>query len=307
MSEIDREQVDAVAKLIGPSIHRTPVLSSSVLNEEFGREVYFKCENFQKVGAFKARGALNAVLQVDDSHQVVVTHSSGNHGAAIAWAAALARKESFVICPNNASRFKREAIERYGGTIVDCGPDIVQREIALQAFLQEREATFIPPYDDPNIVAGQGTATSELISEVPQIKQIWVPIGGGGLASGAIVAADGVYEVIGCEPELARDAHDSLAKGRIVPALPPETIADGLRSSLGTINFDILYRNRTPIRLVSETEIVQAMVKVWQVLKIIIEPSSAVPVAAALKESNHANDPIGIILSGGNYLPGVVS
>ena len=256
------------------------------------------------MGAFKARGALNVLLNLPESVETVVTHSSGNHGAAVAWAAKLTGKTAYIICPTNASRFKRDAIVRYGGVIVDCGPAIEQRETALQAFLHDRKAEFVPPYDDPLIIAGQGTATLELLEEVPQLTQVWVPIGGGGLASGAVLAADQSCEVVGSEPELARDAHDSLVRGGIQPAMPPVTIADGLRSSLGRLNFDLLYRNRTKIHLVSEDAIKAAMVTIWNVLKIVIEPSSAVPVAAALKQIDHDGRPIGIILSGGNFVPG---
>ena len=276
------------------------MLTSSSLNELFGREVYFKCENFQKVGAFKARGALNALLNLPATTGDVVTHSSGNHGAALAWAARKLGKRAFVICPTDASRFKRDAIERYGGVLVDCGPAISQRETTLQSFLQERDATFVPPYDSADIIAGQGTATLELIEEVPQVREVWVPIGGGGLASGAVIAADDGCTIVGCEPELARDAHDSLIEGRRLPALPPNTIADGLRSSLGQLNFDILRRSRVQVHLVSEDEIRGATTLIWQILKVVIEPSSAVPVAAALKAEYETRDPIAIILSGGN-------
>lgn len=278
-------------------------MTSSTLNELFRREVYFKCENFQKVGAFKARGALNALLNLPASSGDVVTHSSGNHGAALAWAARKLGKTAYVICPTNSSRFKRDAIERYGGILVDCGPAIAQRETALQAFLQERDATFVPPYDHADIIAGQGTATLELIEDRPQLREVWVPIGGGGLASGAVIAANGRCDVVGCEPDLARDAHDSLAEGRRLPALPPTSIADGLLSSLGQLNFDILRMAHVPVHLVSEDEIRDATALIWRVLKIVIEPSSAVPVAAALKDDSSDRDPIGVILSGGNIQP----
>lgn len=268
-----------------------------------GREVYFKCENFQKVGAFKARGALNALLNLPASSGDVVTHSSGNHGAALAWAARKLGKTAYVICPTNASRVKRDAIERYGGVLVDCGPAISQRETALQGFLQERDATFVPPYDHADIIAGQGTATLELIDEVPDVTEVWVPIGGGGLASGAVIAANGRCDVVGSEPELARDAYDSLTEGRRLPALPPESIADGLLSSLGQLNFDILHKARVPVHLVSEDEIREATALIWRILKVVIEPSSAVPVAAVVKDEQTSRDPIGIILSGGNIQP----
>lgn len=297
------DDVFAAAKRIDGAVHRTPILTSSTLNDRFGREVFFKCENFQKIGAFKARGALNAVLNLDAVSIDLVTHSSGNHGAALAWAARRTNRAAYIICPSNASRFKRDAIVRYGGTLVDCGPDIVQRETALQGFLQQRKAAFIPPYDHEDIIAGQGTATLELLEDKPQITELWVPIGGGGLASGAIIAAAERCRVIGCEPELARDAHDSLERGARLPALPPSSIADGLLSSLGDLTFDILHRAKTTVHLVEEDEMRTAMALIWQTLKIVIEPSSAVPVAAALKYGSSNSEPIGILLSGGNYMP----
>ena len=297
------DDVLLAAERLEGAIHRTPILTSSALNELFGREVYFKCENFQKVGAFKARGALNALLKLSAIAGDVVTHSSGNHGAALAWAARKLGKTAYVICPTNASRFKRDAIERYGGILVDCGSAIPQRETALQSFLQERDATFVPPYDHTDIIAGQGTATLELLEDVPNVAEVWVPIGGGGLASGTVVAANSRCKVVGCEPELARDAHDSLAAGRRLPALPPESIADGLLSSLGELNFEILHKANVPVYLVSEDEIRTASDLIWQTLKVVIEPSSAVPVAAALKDDRSKKDPIAIILSGGNVQP----
>ena len=297
------DDVLQAAERLAGSIHRTPVLTSATLDELFGRELYFKCENFQKVGAFKARGALNALLKLPSSSGHVVTHSSGNHGAALAWAARKLGKTAYVICPTNASRFKRDAIERYGGILVDCGPAISQRETALQGFLQERDAIFVPPYDHVDIVAGQGTATLELLEEVPHVTEVWVPIGGGGLAAGAVTAANGRCSVVGCEPELARDAHDSLASGRRLPALPPESIADGLLSSLGQLNFEILHNARVQVRLVNEDEIRAATVLIWRTLKVVIEPSAAVPIAAALKDDRTKKGAIGIILSGGNIQP----
>ena len=300
-----RDQIDVVgaANRIAGFVHRTPVLQSTSFNEIVGRPVYFKCENFQKVGAFKARGALSALMELPASVETVVTHSSGNHGAALAWAARQLNKTAYVICPTDASRFKRDAIRRYGGVLVDCGPELHQRESALQSFMQERKATFVPPYDHPVIIAGQGTATLEFLEEVPDIREIWVPIGGGGLAAGTVVAADGRCTVVGCEPELARDAHDSLLKGHRLPPLPPKTIADGLRSSLGELNFEILHRESVPVKLVNEDEIRAATTLIWQILKIIIEPSSAVPVAALLKEPRRSGEPVGVILSGGNVQP----
>ena len=268
-----------------------------------GAEVFFKCENFQKTGAFKARGALNAVLQLLSETRHVVTHSSGNHGAALAWAARETGRQATVICPRDASTSKREAIARYGGHIVDCASTIESREQALEEFLTKNEATFIPPYNDSKIIVGQGTATYELLSTNSDLKEIWVPVGGGGLCSGTIVGANGRARVVGCEPLLASDAHDSMKAGSIQPPLPPVTAADGLRSGIGKLNFEIMQAHELQINLVSEEEIVSAMRLIWQLLKIVIEPSSAVPVAGLLKYSRESVGRVGVILSGGNYTP----
>lgn len=300
LTGLSRESVVEAAARIRPYIHRTPVFTCSSLNDRVGGEVFFKCENFQKVGAFKARGAMNALLSIEDNTNAVVTHSSGNHGAALAWAAGLRDIECHVVVPKDASRFKRESMKRYGAHLIDCGPELQSREATLDEFLSSNDARFISPYDDPSIIAGQGTATLELLNRVDGLEQVWIPVGGGGLASGAILAANGKIEVIGVEPELADDAYQSMKTGRRELPREPLTIADGLRSSLGEQTFEILHRARTTIVLVSEAEISGAMSIVWEHMKIVIEPSSAVVVAAILRHSNLIKEKIGVVLSGGN-------
>ena len=292
--------VETAAAGIASFVYRTPVLTSRSLNDLAGCELYFKCENFQVCGAFKARGAMNAVLNLPSAVDSVVTHSSGNHGTALAWAASTTGRKAYIVVPKDAPAFKRDAIARYGATIVECDATLESRETTLEGFRRTNDATFIPPYDDVRVIAGQGTATMELLKQIEGLDQIWAPIGGGGLASGAIVAANGVCEVIGSEPELARDAFDSMRAGRLLPALPPMTVADGLRSSLGENTFRILHGNQTQIFLCSEDEIRAALRLVWERLKVVIEPSSAVPLAAILSNPGIANGRVGVILSGGN-------
>ena len=309
-SSLTRVDVEQASKRIAPYVHRTPILTSSTLDDLIGLEVHFKCENFQRSGAFKMRGAANAVLQLSKAERKtgVITHSSGNHGAALALAGSLSGVPVWVVIPENASSFKRRAIERYGATIVDCGPTLDDRETMVRQVGDETGATFVSPYNDERIVAGQGTVALELIDSVPDLDEVWVPIGGGGLASGCVVALqDSGARVCGAEPELADDAYRSLALQSIQPALPPITIADGLRTALGTITFGILNAYRMDIRLVSETDIVAAQKLVFECLKIVVEPSSAVPLAALLgraqdRENSGANGAsrVGVILTGGN-------
>ncbi|MCY3884262.1 MAG: pyridoxal-phosphate dependent enzyme [Gammaproteobacteria bacterium] len=300
MTDLSRESVEKAASRIRSHIHRTPVFTCQALNDIVGSELFFKCENFQKVGAFKARGALNAVLSMSDGISEVVTHSSGNHGAALAWAAGLRGMNCHVVVPKDASKFKRAAMVRYGANLVDCGSDLASRETKLAEFLERSHARFIPPYDDPYIIAGQGTATLELMEKVSDLDQIWVPVGGGGLASGAILASDGRVEIVGAEPELADDAYQSMKTGKRESPRDPITIADGLRSSLGDQTFEILHRACTTIALVAEAEIVGAMRMVWEHMKIVIEPSSAVTLAAILRYPDLVKKKVGIVLSGGN-------
>ena len=270
------------------------------MNKLVGADLFFKCENFQKTGAFKARGAVNTVLQLSSDIESVVTHSSGNHGAALAWATSLRKVKSYVVVPTDASAFKRRNMERYGAKLIDCGQELESRESVLQDFLYEHDATFIHPYDDVRIIAGQGSATIELLESECNLDQIWVPVGGGGLASGAILAANGNVEVVCAEPELAKDAYLSIQTGYRQPPLPPVTIADGLRSSLGELNFGILKAAKTQVALATEDSITRAARLVFEMMKIVIEPSAAVVVAAMLENPSLVAKKVGAILSGGN-------
>ncbi len=234
-------------RVYAPTFIARPVFMCKSLNEMAGAELFFKCENFQKTGAFKARGALNAVLGLDNDVTAVVTHSSGNHGAALAWAARQRGLDCHVVIPEDASPFKRANTARYGASMIDCRAELDSRESTLEKFLGSNSAKFISPYDDPAIVAGQGTAALELIKRISGLDQIWVPVGGGGLATGTIIAAQGEVGVVCGEPELADDAFESMATGKRQPPRPPRTIADGLRSSLGDIAFQTLYETKTPI------------------------------------------------------------
>lgn len=278
-------------------------MESSSINELVGAELVFKCENLQKVGAFKARGAMNAVLQLPATVSHVVTHSSGNHGAALAWAAAKSGKQCSVIAPSDTARFKKDAMRRYGATIVECGPLLSDREDALARFVEETEAHFIPPYDDFNIICGQGTATLELLSDACNLNQVWTPVGGGGLAAGATVAADGRVPIFAAEPELAKDAYDSMRLGQRQPPYEPRTVADGLRTGLGQLNFEILRNAKVEIVLAPEDGIVDAMRILWTRLKTVVEPSAAVCLAAMLANPGRAKGRVGVILSGGNVEP----
>ena len=310
VSKLVRSDVHQASQRIAAYIHRTPVLTSSTLNDLVGLELHFKCENFQRSGAFKMRGATNAVLQLSkaECETGVVTHSSGNHGAALALAGSLSDVPVWVVVPEDAPSFKRRAIERYGATLVNCGPTLEDREVVAQQVRCETGATFIPPYNDERIVAGQGTAALELIETVVDLDEVWVPVGGGGLASGCVVALQGSgVRVCGSEPELADDAYRSLALQTLQPALPPTTIADGLRTALGSITFAILNAYGLEIRLVSEAAIVAAQKLIYECLKIVVEPSSAVPLAALVDrkldqvgEYTGGVSRVGVILTGGN-------
>lgn len=300
MKAPSRDCVLAAVARIAPYIHHTPVLQSRSMNKLVGANLFFKCENFQKTGAFKARGAVNTVLQLSSDIESVVTHSSGNHGAALAWSTSLHEINSFVVVPTDASPFKRRNMERYGATLIDCGQELESRESVLQEFLKQHDATFIHPYDDARIITGQGTATMELLESEHNLDQIWVPVGGGGLASGAILAANGNVEIVCAEPELAKDAYLSMQTGDRQPPLPPVTVADGLRSSLGELNFDILKAAKTRVALATEDSINSAVRLVFEMMKIVIEPSAAVVVGAMLDNPSFVAKRVGAILSGGN-------
>jgi len=291
---------------IAPFVHRTPVLTCATLNRMTGAQLFFKCENLQKVGAFKMRGASNAIAQLDPKAAVhgVATHSSGNHGAAVALAARLMGIKAHVVMPDNAAAIKKLAVAGYGANITWCEPTIASRDEYLAAVVQRTGATVIHPYNNERIIAGQGTAGLELIEEIEHLDLLLVPVGGGGLISGCALAAKSLnpkIRVIGVEPEGADDARRSLAAGTLVPPMSPVSIADGLLAPLGEKTFAIIRRYVDDIAAVSETAIAHAMRTVWERMKIIIEPSSAVTVAAILEgKVDIPGRRCGIILSGGN-------
>lgn len=295
-----RADVVAAACRIAGRVHRTPVLTSRTIDGMLGAEIHFKCENLQRVGAFKIRGATHAVDALPAGVEVVATHSSGNHGAALALAAAEAGLQAVVVVPRDARSSKRDAIERYGAEIVTSEPTLASRETALEKVCRRTGATFVPPYDDERIIAGAGTAALELLEDCPNLDQIWIPVGGGGLAAGTVVAADGRVEVILAEPALACDAKASLETGVIRDALPPKTVADGLRTALGKRNFEILYNARTRVYLASDEQIRAWTGRIAEIMKVVVEPSAAVTLAAMAENPTVATGRVGVILSGGN-------
>ena len=293
-------------KRIRPFINQTPVLTSKTINHSFNTELFFKCENFQKVGAFKARGATNAVLSLDKAQLVngVATHSSGNHAQALSWAASLVKANAYIVMPSNSSAVKIAAVREYGGQITFCEPTLSARESTLQTILDQTNAAEIHPYNDPRIVAGQATSALELIRDVRDLDLILAPVGGGGLLSGTALSAHyfgNNTKVIAVEPENANDAFLSFTQKKFVPSVNPDTIADGLRTSLGTVTYPIIMDHVCEIVTVSEEAITMAMRYIWERMKIIIEPSSAVPFAAIMERKVDVNGKrVGIIISGGN-------
>jgi threonine dehydratase len=291
---------------IKDKINRTPVLTSATLDAQAHAQLFFKCENFQKGGAFKARGATNAVFLLSDeeARRGVATHSSGNHAAALARAAGLRGISAHIVMPNNASQAKQAAVARYGGRIVLCEPTLAARETTCARLIADTGAVLIHPYDDVRVMAGQGTTAVELLESIPELDLLLCPVGGGGHLSGVAVAGKSLkpsIRVVGVEPAGADDAYRSFNAGHIIPSVNPQTIADGLRSSLGKHTFPEIQRYADEIVTVSEESIVQAMRTIWEVMKIIIEPSAAVPYAALLEDKlNIADKRVGIILSGGN-------
>ncbi len=287
-------------------VHRTPVLTSQSLDGMLGGTFFFKCENFQKVGAFKFRGATNAVLSLSDEEasKGVATHSSGNHAAALALAARNRGIKATIVMPENAPGIKKAAVAGYGAEIIFCAATLDSRESTLNEVVDRTGATFIHPYNNFNVIAGQGTAALELLEEVPDLEIIMAPVGGGGLLSGTAIAAKALkkgIKVIAGEPEKADDAYQSLKVGRIIPSAEPKTIADGLLTSLGDLTYAVISKNVDDIILVSEENIVRAMRMIWERMKIIVEPSAAVPLAAVIeKPALFAGKRTGIILSGGN-------
>jgi threonine dehydratase len=303
---VDLVAIRAAHARIRPHVHRTPVLTSRSLDAVAEAALFFKCENLQKVGAFKARGACNAVFSLDDAEarRGVVTHSSGNHGAAVAWAAARRGIPAWVVMPENSAEIKKAAVQGLGATVRFCAPTLEARDTTCAAVQAETGALLVHPYDDWRVIAGQGTAALELLEEIPDLDAIITPVGGGGLLSGTAIASRGIkpsIHVYGAEPAGADDAWRSLQSGRIVPQTDPRTIADGLRSSLGVKTFAVLSTLVDAIGTTSEEAIVRAMRLTWDKLKLVIEPSSAVPLAALLERKLPvAGLRVGIVISGGN-------
>jgi len=287
-------------------IHETPVLTSQTINKITGAEVHFKCENFQRIGAFKMRGASNAILSLDEDERAngVATHSSGNHAQAVALAAKLTGIKAYIVMPKGSSKVKKEAVQGYGAEIILCENTLASREEALNKVVQETGARFIHPYDDFAVITGQATAAKELIEVTPNLNVIITPVGGGGLLSGTTLSAHYLQpnvEVFGAEPENVDDAYQSFKLGKIIPVGATPTIADGLKTSLGERNFDIISAMVTDIFTVSEQEIIDAMLLIWERMKIIIEPSSAVALAALINQKEFfRRKKVGVIISGGN-------
>ncbi len=301
----DIREAEELVRVVG---HRTPIATCSSLDDIAGRHLFFKCENLQRIGAFKVRGASNFVFKLPEetARRGVVTHSSGNHGQAVAVAAGMRGIEARIVMPSTASPVKRRAIEGYGGIVIECEPNEAARDATAARAVEETGGTFIPPYDHPDIIAGQGTCALELLEDLPDLQAIVAPVGGGGLMSGTSIAAHGIdagIRLFGAEPAGADDAYRSLAEGRIVPQTDPRTIADGLLTSLGPLTFAVLSEHLERIVTVDEEAIVAAMKLFWERAKLVIEPSAAVAVAVVLGEefrSLEGFERVGVILSGGN-------
>lgn len=302
----DLKEVQAAVKRIAPYVHNTPVLTSSTINEMLKTTVYFKCENFQRGGAFKIRGAINAILQLSEDERArgVITHSSGNFAAALALAASALNTKAYIIMPSNAPSVKRDAVAGYGAQIIDCEPTLKSREATMMTHQKKKGATFIHPSNDMNVILGNSTAVMELAKKVEQLDVVIAPVGGGGLLAGTALAVNHLHyyiETIGAEPFGADDAYLSLKTGKIQPSINPKTIADGLLTQLGDQNFPIIRKLVSKIIRVEEKEIIEAMLFIWERMKIVIEPSSAVAVAAMFRNSSEfKNRKVGVILSGGN-------
>jgi threonine dehydratase len=305
-AEPDFEAVREAHERIALHVHRTPVLTSESLNELAGARLYFKCENLQRSGSFKIRGASNAVFSLSDEEAArgVLTHSSGNHAAALALAACRRGIRAWIVMPSDSAEVKQRSVAAYGGEVTLCEPTLAAREAAARKILSRTGAVLIHPYDDNRIIAGQATAAVELIEEVPDLDFVLAPVSGGGLLSGTGIATRHLVpsaRVIGCEPAEADDAARSLAAGRLEPAASGRTIADGLRATLSPRTLTLLQRTTDAIQLVTEEEIVTAMRLLWECLKMVVEPSAAVAAAPALFRQLRARGrKVGIILSGGN-------
>ena len=299
--------IEKAHQRISDHIHNTPILTSDSLDNELGSNLFFKCENFQKTGSFKIRGATNSILQLNDTEikNGIITTSSGNHGAAVAFIADKIGTSSKIIMPNNTPKNKIENVQRYGGEIFYCEPNIKSREDTLEKMIQKSGGSIIHPYNDEKIIAGQGTAAKELIEKVPDLDAIICPVSGGGLLSGTLLAAKNLkpgIKVFGAEPENADDTYRSILNNKIMSNETTDTIADGLRAQVGTVTFPIIKENVDKILLVSEEMIISSMYMIWQRLKIIIEPSCSIVLAALMLNSKlFLNKKVGLILTGGNY------
>jgi len=300
------DDIKSAHRRISGYIHHTPVLTSTQINRITGAELFFKCENFQKVGAFKYRGAMNAVLQLgsDEKRKGVVTHSSGNHAAALALAAGTAGIKATVVMPSNAPGVKVKAVKGYGAEIIFCEPNQAAREKTTREIIERTGAVLVHPYDNFNVICGQGTAAVEMLEDLPSLEIIVAPVGGGGLLSGTSTAAKGIspgIKVFGAEPLNANDAWKSFTTGILHPSVSPRTIADGLLTSLSELTFAVIRKNVDGIFTVTEESIIESMRLIWERMKIIAEPSSAVALAVVMENPEvFRGRKTGIILSGGN-------
>ena len=300
------EDVIAAHARIMPYIHRTPVLTSSYINGLAGAELYFKCENFQKAAAFKARGASNAVFGLTDAQAArgVATHSSGNHGLCLSYAAGRRGIPCTVVMPRTAPQAKKDAVKGYGGRVVECEPSTSSREAVFAEVVAQTGAEFVHPYNDPRVIAGQGTCSRELNEQVEGLDAVIAPIGGGGMISGTCLTLSNVnpgVKIYAAEPKQADDAARSFRAGHIIADDAPETVADGLKVPLKDLTWHFVQKHVTDILTAEEDEIVEAMKLIWKRMKIVMEPSSAVPLATILKNPEvFRGKRVGVIITGGN-------
>ena len=300
------EDIQEAHNRIAPHVHKTPIYRSALLDKLSDASLHFKCENLQKVGAFKARGACNAVFSLGEEALAagVATHSSGNHGAALAMAAALRGIAAHVVMPRNAPQAKRAAVAAYGANIIDCDSTLPAREEALRDLVDRTGASVVHPYNDPRVIAGQGTVALEILQQVEDLDVLVVPVGGGGLLAGVALAVKSLkptVEVVAVEPAGADDAFRSFGLGKLVPQTDPNTIADGLRAGVGALNFDIIQRHVNTILTVEEATIIEAMKLQWSRLKTVVEPSGAVSFAGILEHPERfRHRSVAVVISGGN-------
>jgi threonine dehydratase len=300
------DEIQSAARRIAPFVHRTPVMTSESINRLSGTKLFFKCENFQKVGAFKARGAMNAVLSLaaEDRQRGVATHSSGNHAQALALAARDNGIKAYIVMPENAPEVKKKAVLGYGAEVILCKPTLESREKTVAEVIEKTGAVLIHPYNDYRVITGQATAALELLEEIADLEVVMAPVGGGGLLSGTALCVHYLSpqtEVVAGEPAGANDAWLSMQAGHIQPAAHISSIADGLLATLGDKTFPIIQKYVKDIITVTDAQIVEAMRLIWERMKIIVEPSCAVPLAALMKEKERfGGKKVGIILTGGN-------